>query len=58
MNAPAATVHDPEVIALWAERRRVNAHLTNNQADADKCTCRDRACLIAQDVADYFHSLA
>ena len=58
MNAPATTIHDPEMIALWAERRRVKAHLTGGRADPDKCVCRDMACLIAQDVADYFHSFS
>lgn len=54
MDTESATSHEPSVIALWAERRRVHAHLTDGRADADKCTCRDRACMIAQDVADFF----
>lgn len=47
-----------EELAEWAERRRVNGHLTDGRADLAKCDCARTACLAAQAVADYFREAA
>lgn len=43
-------------LAAWAERKRVRGHLTDGQADPEKCTCAGVNCLAAQAVADHLRS--
>jgi hypothetical protein len=45
-----------EDLAVWAERKRVRAHLTHGGADPRKCTCAGRNCLAAQAVADHLRA--